>query len=169
MKDQALLNTLPEEIREKIWIPSILYTNLNDHLFFSNIKDNLKHSSLTINKEGKGRLNKLSEVDETLVFDGRENPLTMSLHDTKTLRCIFQLQWFPFDIQVCFHFFFYFTLYDGQVCSIVLEIASREEMYVHLVGDIVKLDEKAERDFSAYHISNDLDNENDNNEQNPRI
>ena len=169
LKDQALLNTLPEEIREKIWIPSILYTNLNDHLFFSNIKDNLKHSSLTINKEGKGRLNKLSEVDETLVFDGRENPLTMSLHDTKTLRCMFQLQWFPFDIQVCFHFFFYFTLYDGQVCSIVLEIASREEMYVHLVGDIVKLDEKAERDFSAYHISNDLDNENDNNEQNPRI
>ena len=55
LKDQALLNTLPEEIREKIWIPSILYTNLNDHLFFSNIKDNLKHSSLTINKEGKGR------------------------------------------------------------------------------------------------------------------
>ena len=169
LKDQALLNTLPEEIREKIWIPSILYTNLNDHLFFSNFKDNLKHSSLTINKEGKGRLNKLSEVDETLVFDGRENPLTMSLHDTKTLRCMFQLQWFPFDIQVCFHSFFYFTLYDGQVCSIVLEIASREEMYVHLVGDIVKLDEKAERDFSAYHISNDLDNENDNNEQNPRI
>ena len=58
LKDQALLNTLPEEIREKIWIPSILYTNLNDHLFFSNFKDNLKHSSLTINKEGKGRLNK---------------------------------------------------------------------------------------------------------------
>ena len=105
LKQRTMLNTLPEELKKTIWIPSIFYTNLNDHFSYTNIKDNMKHSNIIVNREGKGELSGLGTLDETLMFQGIENPLTMSLHDTKTFGCMFQLQWFPFDIQVCiFHF-----------------------------------------------------------------
>ena len=100
LKHRTMLNTLPEELKETIWIPSILYTNQNDHFYYANLKDNMKHSSIIVNREGEGKLSGLGTVDETLMFEGSENPLTMSLRDTKTFRCTFQLQWFPFDTQV---------------------------------------------------------------------
>ena len=57
-------------------------------------------------------INYLEVVDETEIYTGAENRLTMNQTYTREFQCIYELQRYPFDSQVNFVTHSYCTLYN---------------------------------------------------------
>ena len=97
LKHNRLANSPTLEEVAMLWIPGIIFDNTehNDVL----IHDNL--AKVTVSREGKGISADETIVDEVDIFKGSENKLTLDKSFTKTVKCIYQLQLYPFDTQVC--------------------------------------------------------------------
>ena len=61
----------------------------------------LKKKNVIISPIGKPSYSKIEDVDENMIFSGRENPLLYNRTYTKSFRCNFKLSLYPFDTQVC--------------------------------------------------------------------
>ena len=55
---------------------------------------------MTVTREGAFIRSALEVVDETEIYTGSENRLTMNQTYTREFQCIYQLQRYPFDSQV---------------------------------------------------------------------
>ena len=55
---------------------------------------------VTVTREGAFIRSNLEVVDETEIYTGSENRLTMNQTYTREFQCIYQLQRYPFDSQV---------------------------------------------------------------------
>ena len=61
-------------------------------------------STITVSREGDFSRSGPEEADETEVFQGEENTLTMNQTYSKEFQCLYMLQRYPFDTQVIFSF-----------------------------------------------------------------
>ena len=61
-------------------------------------------STITVSREGDFSRSGPEEADETEVFQGEENTLTMNQTYSKEFQCLYLLQRYPFDTQVIFCF-----------------------------------------------------------------
>ena len=61
-------------------------------------------STITVSREGDFSRSGPEEADETEVFQGEENTLTMNQTYSKEFQCLYMLQRYPFDTQVFFSF-----------------------------------------------------------------
>ena len=59
-------------------------------------------SECTVTREGELSRSGMEEVDETEIFEGGENRLTMYQTYTREFQCAYQLTRYPFDTQVRF-------------------------------------------------------------------
>ena len=74
---RSMMNTLVPEDVEKLWIPKIVYSNTKEN---ENIKERLTEVSVTVKRESSFSIGGMDIVDETHIFEGRDNHLNLGLH-----------------------------------------------------------------------------------------
>ena len=57
-------------------------------------------SEMTVTREGDFTESRLDVMEEINIFEGAENRITFQQVYSKTLKCVYQLQLYPFDTQV---------------------------------------------------------------------
>ena len=103
LKKETTQNTLENEDISKIWIPKLIYRNNRDN---AHTRSSLAESSVFIRRDGDFTRTGLEIIEETEVFQGKENSIEMTQSYTKDFQCNYQLQYFPFDTQVINTFIF---------------------------------------------------------------
>ena len=74
-------------------------------------------SEMTVTREGDFTESGLDVMEEINIFEGAENRITFQQVYSKTLKCVYQLQLYPFDTQVQVH---YLLANSCNLCSFVL-------------------------------------------------
>ena len=67
---------------------------------------------MTVTREGKFVRSTLEVVDETEIYTGSENRLTMNQTYTREFQCVYELQRYPFDSQVTLFIYKFLLLYN---------------------------------------------------------
>ena len=116
LKQDENLNTLTEDLRMNIWIPELLYHNTQSKSQTLNDKE----AFVTINRNGSFVRSDQSKLQNTYIFKGGENPLTIArIYDIDFI-CEFDMSVYPFDT---------------QNCSIILVMKGNSGKFSHLVID----------------------------------
>jgi hypothetical protein len=102
LKQKTALNALTKEGISMLWLPYMIYDN-TDMKEAVQLADDLK-TTVVISREGSFTRSNTDHVDESEIFRGGENALTMQQTYTKSFQCQYQLHRYPFDTQVnCQH------------------------------------------------------------------
>ena len=93
---------------------------------------------MTVTREGDFTESGLNVMEEINIFEGAENRITFQQVYSKTLKCVYQLQLYPFDTQVLslssLKAIFFGSL---QLCTVDMEIRELERSTVNLVPEMV--------------------------------
>ena len=98
LKRNRYSNALSLEERNSIWLPILVFTNTDHNEVTAADSD----SEVTITRESDFVHSNSDIVEEINIFSGKTNRLTYERIYTKTFRCDYQLQLYPFDTQKCF-------------------------------------------------------------------
>ena len=98
LKIKRSLNAFTDTEINTIWLPYVIYAN-TDMKEAVQLEDGLD-TTIVVNREGNFTRSGVEEVDETEVFDGKDNTLSMYQTYTKSFQCLYKLQNYPFDKQV---------------------------------------------------------------------
>jgi len=90
-------NTLSMKEKEKVWVPS--YTFINTDNQDETLVDS-KARMKVIRKDNFTK-NPTSEVEETQIFSGKRNPIIYFRHYNIEYQCLFDMTYYPFDVQKC--------------------------------------------------------------------
>ena len=97
LKKRSSQNTLVDTDINRLWIPNIVYRNNKDN---DDTLTALEKSKLKIKRMGNFSRSSLDILDEVEIFQGSENPISMTQSYTKPFKCKYELRYFPFDTQV---------------------------------------------------------------------
>ena len=97
LKKRSSQNTLVDTDINRLWIPNIVYRNNKDN---DDTLTALEKSRLKIKRMGNFSRSSLDILDEVEIFQGSENPISMTQSYTKPFKCKYELRHFPFDTQV---------------------------------------------------------------------
>ena len=102
LKKEESLNALTDAEIETLWLPYVIYAN-TDMKEAVQLKLGLK-TTIVVTREGNftviDKINDaVSVMDETEVFEGRDNPIAMYQTYTKRFQCEYNLKRYPFDTQ----------------------------------------------------------------------
>ena len=97
LKENQLLNTLVEDEKQNIWTPSMIFDNTDEKVRTKTDVESL----ISVKREGNFSRNTIDNVDNVYIYDGAENPLQMSRVYHIGWICEYQMNWYPFDTQVC--------------------------------------------------------------------
>ena len=100
LKKETSLNALTDEDIKRIWLPFVVYDNTDQKEVTRLGMDWEWVTRVTVTREGEFTRSKLEELDETEIFKGEENRLTMNQTYTWEFQCKYELQRYPFDTQV---------------------------------------------------------------------
>ena len=96
LKTETSLNALKENDIQQLWLPDVVYDNTDQ-------KESTKlgdwKTSITITRKGNLTRAGSEEVDETEIFQGADNELTMQQTYTHNFQCEYMLHRYPFDTQ----------------------------------------------------------------------
>ena len=104
LKLDTSLNLLTDEEVAQLWLPLVIYDNTDqkESTRLSAPEADLQWTTtVTVTKQGNFTRSGLEEAHEIEIFQGSENPLVMTQTYTKEFQCLYQLQRYPFDTQVC--------------------------------------------------------------------
>ena len=85
-----------KQIAFQLWIPFVVFSNTKNQ---ESTKGD-DESEMTITREGSFTESGLDVMEEINIFEGAENRITFQQVYSKTLKCVYQLQLYPFDTQV---------------------------------------------------------------------
>jgi hypothetical protein len=91
------LNLVAGSDRAKLWFPSVVLANTEARDVLS--VDN--NTVVTVARAGASTLTPPSHLDNSLSFQGEQNPLTASSFIVRNFLCTFSLSLYPFDTQTC--------------------------------------------------------------------
>ena len=97
LKARRSANALGTDEIQKIWIPNLVFSNTQNNENTKGTDD----SEVTVTRQGNYTVSEDNSVDEINIFTGTDNQLTFEMTYTKTFRCEYQLQMYPFDKQLC--------------------------------------------------------------------
>ena len=101
LKKDRSLNALTEEYIKLLWLPKVIYNN-TDQKESTRLGTQWEwETSVVVERNENGTRAGLEFVDETELFQGRENNLTMFQTYTHEFQCKFDLKKYPFDTQTC--------------------------------------------------------------------
>ena len=83
-------------ILPQLWIPFIVFSNTENQ---ESTKGD-DESEVTITREGSFTESGVQVMEEINIFEGGKNRITFQQVYSKTLKCVYQLQLYPFDTQV---------------------------------------------------------------------
>ena len=103
LKQKTLLNTLTSEEVDNMWLPLIIYAN-TDQLECTRVGMDWEWATtVTVTREQEDfTTSGVDQVDETEIFDGSKNLLTMEQSYTFEFQCHYKLASYPFDTQVIY-------------------------------------------------------------------
>ena len=103
LKKNMALNKMTEEDIQRLWLPLIIYTNTDQKKTtrLGEYGNGEWSTTVTITREANFTRAGLDELDETEIFQGAENGLTMRQTYTHRFQCNYLLSRYPFDTQVC--------------------------------------------------------------------
>ena len=96
LKTERSNNLLSRSEIDNLWIPFVVFSNTEN----SEATQRDVNSEVTVTREAEFTRSGEDVVDETNVFLGDENRITFQQVYTKTFKCTYQLQLYPFDTQV---------------------------------------------------------------------
>ena len=100
LKARIFMNTLTKDDVEKLWLPTVIYEN-TDQKERTRLGENWEWTTnVFVSKEGEFTNSSDEIVDETRIFAGSENRLTMQQTYAHKFQCSFKLGNYPFDTQV---------------------------------------------------------------------
>ena len=106
LKENKDDNQLNSEDIEKIWSPQLLFLHSNQkrviagQISYGQIRDFSTTGIIRVLRLGLPQTNSLDELEEDLIYPGNENPMVMTNYISVMLGCQFQLEMYPFDIQL---------------------------------------------------------------------
>ena len=132
LKNNTWLNTLSPREKDSIWFPELFFLNTEHRP--SVMTDN--RTAIMVKKLGNFELSAKTELENTHVYSGRENPLLVSRFYNIKFLCSYDMHWTPFNIQKC-HIILAMEVLDTS-CIILLKILqpSRKifrEMFNHIL------------------------------------
>ena len=84
----------------QLWLPLVVYTN-TDQQQTTRLGDTWEWSTkVFVKREGAFERIEPEVLDETEIFKGEENSLSMVQSYTHMFQCVYQLDKYPFDTQV---------------------------------------------------------------------
>ena len=99
LKKETSLNAMTDNDIETLWLPYVIYANTDMKEAVQ--LDNGLHTTVVVSREGNFTTSSADvTIDETNVFEGKENRLSMYQSYTKSFQCLYRLQHYPFDTQV---------------------------------------------------------------------
>ena len=100
LKDNFYMNSLTQDDIEKLWLPMVIYDN-TDQKVATRLGENWEwKTNVFINREGGFERSSDEVVDETRIYAGSENRLTMQQTYAHKFQCFYNLETYPFDTQV---------------------------------------------------------------------
>ena len=97
LNDDKFLNIPGQDVLDKLWFPSVIFKNTPNN--YQTMMDS--KARLLVKKEGNFTLSSVHEVEETAYYKGSENTIEYSRDFYQQFKCIFELQDYPFDTQIC--------------------------------------------------------------------
>jgi hypothetical protein len=97
LKRDKFCNTLNPEIIKQIWIPELVFYNTKDKL--ETLAD--EQAQVIITRNGSFEISSKSDLQNTCIFKGSENPITVSRTYAIEFICEFDMGVYPFDTQKC--------------------------------------------------------------------
>ena len=102
LKQDTTLNALSTSDLNSIWLPLIVYDNTDQKEQTRLGMDWEWGTTVAVTREEENpERSGVEVVDETEVFQGAENTLTMNQTYTWEFQCQYVLERYPFDTQVC--------------------------------------------------------------------
>ena len=144
LKNNNNLNILGKEIINRLWVPSIIFKNTEKNSATS-LDDK---ALLLVKKQGNWSLSSAQEVEEIAYYKGSENPIAYSRDFYHRFQCLFDLNYYPFDT---------------QVCKILLKKPSKVDNFVELIPKHLKYSgpkKMAEFDILKINMKKSLETEN---------
>ena len=117
LKDKMQMNALTDQEIGVLWLPYVIYdnTDMNEAV---QLQEGVK-TAVVVQKMGDFIRSELTDVDETEIFIGDENSLTMYQTYTKQFQCQYYLHKYPFDTQV--------TIIQSNYLSIIPGLFDRDD------------------------------------------
>ncbi|XP_023325929.1 uncharacterized protein LOC111699471 isoform X1 [Eurytemora carolleeae] len=97
LKVNHSLNAMSAEEIQNLWIPLVLFENTETNEFTKGDDD----TELTVIREGNFTRSADTFTEEINIFSGKDNRITFRRVYTKTFKCVYELQMYPFDTQRC--------------------------------------------------------------------
>ena len=102
LKKEESLNALTDAEIESLWLPYVIYAN-TDMKEAVQLQEGLK-TTIVVTRKGNFTviddfIDAFSVIDETEIFEGRDNPIALYQTYTKRFQCKYNLQRYPFDTQ----------------------------------------------------------------------
>merc|ERR1719193_1117343 len=97
LKGTRSQNALALQDVQRLWIPFLVFDNTERNEATKGTED----TELTLTREGDYIGSTDDNVEEINIFEGQFNRITFEQVYTKTFKCTYQLQLYPFDTQVC--------------------------------------------------------------------
>ena len=97
LKQEQSLNSLSRAEIDKLWIPYVVFSNTEN----SESTKGDDESEVTITREGDFTESSINVKEEINIFEGIENKITFQQVYSKSFKCVYQLQLYPFDTQLC--------------------------------------------------------------------
>ena len=98
LKQRRSANAFSQDDTSKLWMPSLVFQNTENNEV--TVADS--EAEVTVTREGDFTRSDDTVVEEINIFSGEDNRITFERIYTKTFRCEYQLQLYPFDTQVIF-------------------------------------------------------------------
>ena len=92
-------------------------------------------STITVSREGDFSRSGPEEADETEVFQGEENTLTMNQTYSKDFQCLYMLHRYPFDTQVLSSVVHQDYISRSQECRIDMTVSALDQKTVQLMAN----------------------------------
>ena len=104
LKREQALNTISKIEKSLLWIPYIIFQNTDENeavdIEWITASGNQVATKMFVTRQGSFVRAGNEQIDETEIFQGFENTLTLIQSHTKVFHCTYQLHYFPFDTQV---------------------------------------------------------------------
>ena len=97
LNDDKFLNIPSVDVIDKLWVPVVIFVNTE----MKTETEMDKKSRIVVVKKGNYRLSPVEDMEEVAYYKGSENPLRYWRDFFLRFKCVFDLQYYPFDSQVC--------------------------------------------------------------------
>ena len=102
LKDSMFKNLIGSPEKETLWIPPLIFNNSEKNTMLAIDREpGEPRTNIFIEKRGKPKIAPPTVLDETVFYKGSENLFVYRTEYNLLFNCIYELEYYPFDIQTC--------------------------------------------------------------------